>query len=260
MKILFTKYQGTGNDFILIDNRTGRFPKENIKLIQRLTDRKFGIGADGLMLVEGHEQHDLDFLMTYYNADGSQSLCGNGSRCAIHFAHSLGMIDETTTFETTDGVHEAFIKDNLVHFQLHDVANVGPFKKHTFVNTGSPHHVEIVSDVTNYNVFENGSRIRNSALYAPEGTNVNFMELTDNGIKVRTFERGVEDETLSCGTGVTAAALAANALGKQSPINIQTLGGELSVSFIKTSENQFTKIFLAGPATKVFDGEIDVEF
>lgn len=255
MQLKFTKYQGTGNDFVIIDNRQSFFPKDDPSLIPRLCDRKFGIGADGLMLIE--EDDKSDFQMIYYNADGSKSLCGNGSRCSVDFAKELGIISENTMFETTDGQHNAFFKDGWVYFQLRDVDGLKQNEGSFFIENGSPHHVEFVNDVESVDVVGLGSAIRNSEQYKPNGTNVNFAEIEGDVIKVRTYERGVENETLSCGTGVTAVALAASFKGQTSPIHIETPGGSLSVSFIKTGES-FTNIYLAGPATKVFSGEIAI--
>lgn len=255
MTIQFHKYQGTGNDFVMIDDRAGAFPMENKKLISFLCDRKMGIGADGVILIQNHP--DLDFRMVYFNPDGSQSLCGNGSRCAIAFAKSLGVIGNQTTFETTDGVHDAFIDCEIVHFHLHDVSNTTKHTTGYFINTGSPHHVELVDSVSETDIIGIGSEIRYSAQYAPAGTNVNFLETAGDHIKVRTYERGVENETLSCGTGVTACALAASDLNYTSPVSVQTLGGKLIVSFEK-SQAGFSKIYLAGPAQKVYEGTISV--
>lgn len=255
MEIRFTKYQGTGNDFVLIDNRDSHFPKQNLEVVRKLCDRRFGVGADGLMLIE--ESQDQDFLMIYFNADGSKSLCGNGSRCAVHFAHTLGMIGTETSFITTDGVHQAFLRDGWVHFQLHDIDQVNQAGDDYFVENGSPHHVVTVESVASYPVYEKGKEIRNSVAYRPDGTNVNFVALTERGINVRTYERGVENETLSCGTGVTAAAIVAAMKGKESPIPINTPGGDLQVSF-KKEGNTFKEVFLAGPATPVFNGRIEI--
>ncbi len=253
MELHFTKYQGTGNDFVLVDNREGIFPKEDLDLVRRICDRRFGVGADGLMLIEKSEKED--FTMIYFNSDGSKSLCGNGSRCSIHFAHSLGMIDQETSFITTDGAHRAFLKEGWVHFQLHDIDNVSQLGDDFFVENGSPHHVMFVEDLDNFDVFANGQKIRYSDRYQPEGTNVNFVEMLDDGIKVRTYERGVENETLSCGTGVTAAAIIAALKGKSSPVRVNTKGGDLEVSFEKEGHT-FKDVFLAGPATKVFEGRM----
>ena len=255
MELRFTKYQGTGNDFVVIDNRDGKFPRNDAALVSRLCDRRFGIGADGLMLIQESEAED--FQMIYFNADGSESLCGNGSRCSIHFAHALGLINHETRFITTDGTHRAFLKDGRVHFQLHDISQINKNGQDYFIENGSPHHVQIVSEVEQLDVVARGREIRNAEKYQPAGTNVNFMELTEKGIKVRTYERGVEDETLSCGTGVTAAAIAAALEGRDSPISIETKGGQLEVSFDRDAD-RFTNVYLAGPATKVYEGVIEI--
>lgn len=252
----FSKYQGTGNDFVMVDNRDLSFPKKNLEIIRKITDRKFGVGADGLILIE--EDSETDFRMIYFNGDGSQSLCGNGSRCAVAFAKKLGIISKETRFITTDGIHQAYFKNDWVYFQLHDIQNVEASGDHFFIDNGSPHHIQFVSDVESINVFEEGSKIRNSSAYAPNGTNVNFVQLGKDQLFVRTFERGVEDETLSCGTGVTASAIAASFKGFASPIDIITRGGTLSVVFRKTKDQVFEGVYLAGPATHVFDGDIEL--
>lgn len=256
MKINFHKYQGTGNDFILIDDRSLQFPADNLKLISRLCDRKFGIGADGLMLIRPH--HKVDFTMIFFNPDGSKSLCGNGSRCAMAFASELGIVDTHMQFETTDGVHDGFRKEGIYHFHLHDVKKVTVSNRQYFIDTGSPHHVEWVNDLNNFNLLEEGEKIRYSHVYLPSGTNVNFIEKAPDKIKVRTYERGVENETLSCGTGVTACAIVAGLEGYQSPVAIETKGGKLQVSFTKVDAQHFKDIYLAGPAEKVFEGIFDV--
>ncbi|MDH5609100.1 MAG: diaminopimelate epimerase [Cyclobacteriaceae bacterium] len=256
MLLSFVKYQGTGNDFIIIDNRDSVFPTNDSALIRQLTDRKFGIGADGLMLVENDE--GSDFRMRYFNADGSQSLCGNGSRCAIDFAGQLGIISQQTNFNTTDGLHHAFFKDGWVYFQLHPVDGIKGTKNDFFIHNGSPHHIRFVEDVSGIDVLEEGRKIRYSDAYQPAGTNVNFVQITGNTLKVRTYERGVENETLSCGTGVTAAALAATTRGLSSPVRIETPGGQLEVSFVQKPNAKFTDIYLAGPATRVFEGQVEI--
>ncbi|MEM9325187.1 MAG: diaminopimelate epimerase [Bacteroidota bacterium] len=253
MKLAFTKYQGTGNDFVVIDNRDLRFPKDK-KMVSKLCDRRFGIGADGLMLIESHD--DLDFRMIYFNSDGSQSLCGNGSRCAVSFARSIGLASDRTTFETTDGVHQAFFRNGNVNFQLHDILAVERRGTDFFIHNGSPHHIQFVEDLDRQDVKAMGRKIRYSMDYEPEGTNVNFVEKGET-LKVRTYERGVEDETLSCGTGVTAVAIAASLEGYESPVKISTKGGELSVSF-RIDGHRFTDIFLCGPAQEVFSGTIEI--
>ena len=257
MKISFTKYQGTGNDFVLIDNRTEFFPKGDVDLIQRLTKNKFGIGADGLILVENHSS--LDFAMVYFNADGSQSLCGNGSRCAVQFAKDLGIIKNQTTFSTYDGVHDAFFLEGLIHFSLQDLNEISSGGDYFFINNGSPHYVTFVADVEKIDVGHAGAEVRYSKAFAPAGTNVNFVEIDHPLLKVRTYERGVEAETLSCGTGVTASAIvAASTFEMESPITIETQGGQLFVSFVKEGPTSFSDIYLAGTAIKVFEGSIDV--
>jgi len=252
MKLHFTKYQGTGNDFIMIDDRNGVFPN-NKDLIPSMCDRKMGIGADGLILIRNH--NTLDFKMVYFNADGSQSMCGNGSRCAVNFADSLGLI------LSTDGPHHAFLTDDKeVELKLADVNNIEKYQDNDlFINTGSPHHIRFVDNVEDYNVYGKGKEIRENEQLYPQGTNVNFVEKTgDQQIFVRTFERGVEDETLSCGTGVTAASIAANTLDMPSPVQIKTLGGNLQVKFDRQETSKFTNIFLIGPAKEVFTGEIEI--
>ncbi len=252
----FYKYQGTGNDFVMIDNRDGSFEASQQR-VGSLCDRRFGIGADGLILIENAE--GFDFKMVYFNADGNEgSMCGNGGRCAVKFASDLNIFDNKTLFIAVDGPHQASIENGLIHLRMMDVNGVEVTPEYDFLNTGSPHYIQFVEDVRNLNVKEEGSRIR----YADEwvkrgGTNVNFVEPVDDGLIVRTYERGVEDETFSCGTGVTAAALDAHVkYGHSSPVSITTLGGSLKVSFKPTGIHSFSDIFLIGPAEKVFEGEI----
>ncbi|HLT32267.1 MAG TPA: diaminopimelate epimerase [Aquaticitalea sp.] len=257
MNIEFYKYQGTGNDFVMIDNRQELFDKNNTKLIAQLCDRRFGIGADGLILLESHSE--VDFKMIYYNSDGNQSsMCGNGGRCITAFANFLGIIDGKATFEAIDGWHHSNILNNLVRLQMQDVTSIENHKTHLFLNTGSPHHVQIDPDLEIMDIKSEGRRIRFGAPYFKEGSNVNFVKkLSEDGFLVRTYERGVEDETLSCGTGVTAVALAMNYLGetKNNHVTIQTQGGQLQVSFERNEEG-FFDIWLIGPATQVFKGYI----
>jgi diaminopimelate epimerase len=263
VKIHFYKYQATGNDFVIIDNRVNKhlFSKPQI---EKICDRKFGIGADGLMLIENHPS--LNFKLEYYNSDGSQSLCGNGSRAAVKFASSLGIVNGKSTFEAYDGPHDAEIHGDLVRIKMGDVKEVKRIGEDYFINTGSPHYIRFVNDLQHYPVFEEGQKIRYSDSFKPGGTNVNFLEiLPGNVLFVRTYERGVENETLSCGTGVTAAALAASLKGLSSPISIKALGGDLSVEFQKpqsTCDNGhsviFQDIFLVGPAKMVFEGHLEL--
>lgn len=257
MHLPFYKYQGTGNDFIIIDNRQNILHAYSTSLVQKLCNRRFGIGADGFMVIKNHREYD--FEMTYHNADGSQSLCGNGSRCAVHLANQLGIIDQEAYFLTTDGPHQASIKKDLIHLQLHDVSEIQTWQDGYLLNTGSPHYVQQVDDGTDLDVYKAGKKIRNAPPFQKQGINVNFVSLEkDNKISVRTYERGVEDETLSCGTGVVAAALVAATKGYTSPIAIHTQGGILQVSFTKTNSHHFHNIHLIGPAKMVFQGRIDV--
>lgn len=260
MQIKFYKYQGTGNDFVMIDNRDEKFPKNNTKLIEQLCDRRFGIGADGLILLEN--DNSTDFRMVYYNSDGNQSsMCGNGGRCLVAFAKSLDVIQNETTFIATDGLHHATIfEDGIVSLQMKDVDAVKVTPEYVFLDTGSPHHVQLVDDLENLNVKETGSRIRYSELYGEKGSNVNFVkQMGDNTFSIRTYERGVEDETLSCGTGATAVAIAMKVLGKTNSdiVNLNVEGGKLEVSF-HSSEDKFTAVFLKGPANFVYSGTVEI--
>lgn len=260
MQLEFYKYQGAGNDFVMIDNRSEFFPKENTQLVAHLCDRRFGIGGDGLILLENDS--DTDFKMVYYNSDGNQSsMCGNGGRCLVAFAKDLNVIENKTTFIATDGLHHASFEENdLVSLQMIDVPTIEIKKVYSFLNTGSPHHVQIVDDLEHYNVKENGAAIRYGELYGAAGSNVNFVQKIDNTtFRLRTYERGVEDETLACGTGATAVAIAMNATGQTdaTTININVEGGKLVVSFDK-NQNGFTNVFLKGPAEFVFKGVIEI--
>lgn len=256
--ITFHKYQATGNDFIVIDNRENIFPKENLSLVEKLCHRKFGIGSDGLILIEEHSE--VDFNMVFFNPDGSQSLCGNGSRCAVNFARSIGMITDTeTNFMAYDGLHSATIADDLVNLSMNNVQNVSQSADGIFVDTGSPHFVKFVEDVHEVEIIPEGSVIRYSETYKPAGTNVNFVQqLGDHQIFVRTYERGVENETFSCGTGVTGAAIAASTLGIKTPIEVTTKGGELTVNYTRKENGSFENIWLCGPAKMVYAGSIDI--
>ncbi len=256
MKTEFYKYQGTGNDFIIIDNRLKCINKNDTKRIAILCDRRFGIGADGFILLE--KSTISDFEMVYFNADGNESsMCGNGGRCIVAFAEFLGIIKNTTTFNATDGLHNATIEKEIVKLQMQNVSEIETHPSHLFLNTGSPHHVTLVSDLKNLNVKTAGAKLRYSDLYNEAGSNINFVEQSsDTRFSVRTYERGVEDETLSCGTGVTAVALAMHKIGKTSAttITLETLGGTLSVSFNSTAKG-YDSIWLNGPAQQVFKGE-----
>lgn len=257
----FVKFHGAGNDFILIDNRIPvNLSREEVA---KLCDRHVGIGADGLILLEKPKTSGTHFWMRYFNADGNEaSLCGNGSRCVVAFADSLGIISKKTIFEAFDGLHTAeIITGSDDHFwqislDMHDVSEIEKFEDGLFLNTGSPHFVVPVEEVIQYNVFEEGKKLRHDTRFVG-GTNVNFFSLHQNGIFVRTYERGVEAETRSCGTGVTATALAWAELQKFSDgmhhVAVYTHGGNFDITFQKR-ETQFTSIVLTGPVEKVFSG------
>ncbi len=260
MNFSFSKYQGTGNDFIIIDNR-----ESNIELsaqqVKKLCDRHFGIGADGLMLMNNHSSYD--FTMKYYNADGNESsMCGNGGRCMVQFAYDTGLHKREYFFTAIDGEHKATIEDNgWIDLKMKDVDNVEMYDYSNYIlNTGSPHLIKPVSGVWNYDVFNEGKEIRYSRKFAKEGINVNFTQVDEEGdICVRTYERGVENETLSCGTGVTAAALVfAHNDNGFNRVEVKTLGGHLAVEFDKIDDKHFKSIWLCGPAVLTFKGEVEV--
>lgn len=255
----FYKYQGTGNDFVMIDNRSAVVDRTDFNLFKRMCDRRFGIGADGVILIQSHPVHA--FEMVYLNADGREgSMCGNGGRCAVRFAEQLQMLTgDEVVFLAVDGLHKACVEKHLVSLQMIDAdLPISAGQDGWFLNTGSPHHCVYVEDLENFPVEEEGMRLRWDERYAPGGTNVNFIQkLGADRLRVRTYERGVEAETYSCGTGVTAAALLLAYLEstKQSrTIAIETMGGELAVRF-ENSPTGFTHIFLIGPAEKVFEGK-----
>ena len=260
MTLHFYKYQGTGNDFILADNRKNEYSLTK-EQIHKLCNRRFGIGADGLMLL--NEKAGFDFEMKYYNADGGEgSMCGNGGRCMTKFAYHLGIHREMYRFLASDGVHEAEIDiDGIVSLKMKDVSVIKKFRGDYLLNTGSPHYIKLVTDVMHLDVYKKGYEIRHSKDFEEEGINVNFVEqsVEPDKIIVRTFERGVEDETYSCGTGVTAAALVCyhNENGFND-VEVQTLGGHLSVEFDRVDEDRFENIWLCGPAEKVFQGHVEI--
>ncbi|MBA22615.1 MAG: diaminopimelate epimerase [Flavobacteriales bacterium] len=258
MEQFFFKYQGTGNDFIFIDDRSNTFPKENISLIKRLCDRRFGIGSDGLILLQNSSSSD--FKMVYFNADGNLgSFCGNGARCTVAFAKHLGCIMDNTTFEASDGLHYARIESGIISLQMHDVFDIKNFKTHSFLDTGSPHHVQMVNDLKQYNVYENGKRIREGEPYYEAGSNVNFVEqISENKFAIRTYERGVENETLSCGTGATAVAVVMhfNKKTTATQVVVEVEGGTLGIEFEPT-EKGYQNIFLSGPAEQVYSGTLN---
>lgn len=260
MRFAFHKYQGTGNDFIIIDNRKLKI-KLNTKKIAYLCNRKFGIGADGLMLLQNKKP--FDFKMVYFNSDGNEStFCGNGSRCIVAFAKELGIVKKLETeFIATDGIHLAKIKQDIVSIKMSDVKQIESSADYYYLNTGSPHYVKFTSGVRKADMVAEGRSIRYNDRFKKEGVNVNLAEKSGKSIFVRTYERGVEGETLSCGTGVTATALASSIMGISTGKNdckISTPGGELTVHFNRENGNSFSDIWLEGPATFVFKGEIEI--
>ncbi len=262
MKLNFNKYHGTGNDFILIDNRTAKIKLDKSQ-ISFICHRQFGIGGDGLILLSN--KPGFDFQMTYYNSDGGEgTMCGNGGRCITAFAATLGIIDRKARFSAMDGEHFSEIKaesdhDFKVSLKMSDVGQVEKVEEGFFINTGSPHLVKFVSDIEKVDACGEGKHLRWDKRFQPEGTNVNFVEIKEDLLIVRSFERGVENVTLSCGTGVTASALAASLLKNEDKkhFDIRTLGGDLKVRFGKLN-NTFTNIWLEGPAVMVFEGQIEI--
>ncbi len=260
MKIEFFKYQGTGNDFVILDNRENKYSGLTVKQVKNICNRRFGIGADGLMLLTKKEGYD--FEMIYFNADGNESsMCGNGGRCLVKFAYHMGIHKSTYHFIAPDGEHDADIGiDHVIRLKMKDVSKVNEHSSYAILDTGSPHLVKFATNVKEIDVVETGREIRNNKEFKEQGINVDFVESIDeDSIYVRTYERGVEDETMSCGTGVTAAALmsAHNEKGFNR-VEVQTPGGHLSVEFEKNDDENFQNIWLCGPAEFVYKGEIEV--
>ena len=241
----------------MVDNRKRIFPADDEQLVKRICDRRMGVGADGLILLQDHPTYD--FEMVYYNADGRVgSMCGNGARCAVRFARQLGVIEDVACFLAADGEHQASVERDDIHLKMNDVSGVEQIGDDFFLNTGSPHYVRFVDNVQELDVYKEGRAVRYNNRFSEKGTNVNFAErIAEDEFFVRTYERGVEDETLSCGTGVTACALVAGLRGIDSPIRVKTLGGELMVTFKHEGDN-FYSIYLMGPAKLVFSGSIPV--
>jgi diaminopimelate epimerase len=262
MKLHFSKYHGTGNDFIIIDNRNNEV-NLSMQQIERLCDRHLGIGADGLMILLHAAQHD--FEMKYFNADGGEgTMCGNGGRCITAYAHHLGIISQRSRFLTIDGEHSGEILDqkgntSMISVTLRDIHRIERNQNYYLIDTGSPHYVEFVEDMKELDTFNRGKLIRWDPRFQPEGLNVNFVKVKGEYLTVRTFERGVENITLSCGTGVTAAAVAADMENNETKTQyqIQTLGGELIVRF-KKHNHSYQNVSLTGPVKHVFDGSIDL--
>lgn len=257
MRIKFYKYQGTGNDFVMIDNRDHAFDWLDETVVQQLCNRKFGIGADGLIRINSHSQYA--FEMDYFNADGTKSFCGNGARCSVAFAKFLNAFEaDNVEFLAIDGLHQASIQVGEICLKMNDVNQIERIDELNFtLNTGSPHYITFTTDAEKVDIVEYGRSIRYNETYKAEGINVNLVsQLNENTIQVATYERGVEDETLSCGTGVTAAAIAfAVKKGRAGiqEINVETKGGKLAVTF--DLNKHVTNIFLKGPAVNVFSGE-----
>ncbi|MFI5194012.1 MAG: diaminopimelate epimerase [Chitinophagales bacterium] len=260
MILPFYKYQGTGNDFILLDNRQQTYSGLTQAAIARLCERRFGIGADGLMML--NQKEGYDFEMKYFNADGNPgSMCGNGGRCMVRFAYHLGIHKSNYHFLASDGEHEAEIDEgtNIINLKMKDVPGIRESNGSYILNTGSPHFVKIVDDVMDYDVVKNGTEIRYNEEFTKEGINVNFVQQEKlDAITVRTYERGVEDETFSCGTGVTASAIVCyhNEVG-YNDVTVTTKGGELVVKYDRHNDNSYTNIWLCGPAEKVFEGKTE---
>jgi diaminopimelate epimerase len=261
MLINFYKYQGAGNDFVLLDNRTGRYNQLNDSVIKKLCDRHFGIGADGLMLLSISDKYD--FSMKYFNSDGNEStMCGNGGRCIVRFANELNIIDKKTTFIAIDGIHEAeLLENNNISLKMNDVNSIKLSEEGYILNTGSPHLVIFTENIEKINILDEARKIRYSEKYKKEGININFVHIDNNKIYSRTYERGVENETLACGTGAVAIALAYhhknNTTGNRKYI-INTLGGILNVRFENPDNQLFNNIYLIGPAKNVYRGKINI--
>lgn len=261
MDIEFYKYHGAGNDFILIDNRSNEFPIDNrINIVQKLCKRHFGIGSDGLILIQNDNEHD--FFMEFFNPDGSQSFCGNGSRCAVMFAFHLGMTNKECSFNSIHGVNQGqIINSTNVTLNMFDVRGIEIGEDYHYLNTGSPHYNIYVDDVSSIDLIPFARNIRYNDRFSEVGTNINIIQaVADDSIKVRTYERGVEGETLSCGTGVTACAISHLISNSKTEgvVNIYTKGGDLSVEIGKIQGEMVKDIKLTGPAEFVFRGEIGV--
>lgn len=264
MNLEFYKYQGAGNDFVIVDDRNKSFDVSNVELINFICDRRFGIGGDGFMLLRPSKEYD--FEMVYFNADGNEgSMCGNGGRCIVAFAYHQNIIGKHCKFIAVDGEHEADIIDNdgteWVSLKMIEVSDIEQNERFSFADTGSPHYVELVENIKDFPVVNKGREVRYNDRFENEGTNVNFVEVKNDGsLQVRTYERGVEDETLACGTGVTAAALTMHKRGviNSCKVEIAAMGGNLRVLFEELAGGKYSNIWLQGPAEFVFKGSIDV--
>jgi len=260
MQIEFAKYQGTGNDFVMINNLDGRYDSLTIDQVRFICDRRFGVGSDGLIRI--NSAAGCDFEMDFFNPDGSKSFCGNGARCSVAFAESLRIASQKFYFKAIDGVHDAVKTHDLISLHMGDVNEVNYFGTDIFIHTGSPHYMHFVKENELEEVVPFGKKIRYSERFAEHGVNVNLVHCASiEKIDVRTYERGVEDETLSCGTGVTASALASSVIQNkygELTYDVSVRGGQLSVTFDRKSEQQFENVWLTGPAVFVFNGKIDV--
>ncbi|MFT6851119.1 MAG: diaminopimelate epimerase [Sphingobacteriales bacterium] len=261
MKSNFYKYQGTGNDFIIFDDRDNTLDTMDPSFFERICDRKFGIGADGVMQLKKHP--DFDFEMVYRNSDGKiGSMCGNGGRCIIAFAHAIGIKKELYYFLAPDGEHHGKLTKNGTAISMGDVQDIENIGSDFILDTGSPHYIKFVQEPSQVNIIEDAHAIRYGDRFNLRGVNVNFVkQISPEELVIRTYERGVEDETLSCGTGVTAAAIASLVKSDkqgQKEVKIQTSGGDLSVRINRKSEKSFVDIWLEGPATFVFQGSLEI--
>jgi diaminopimelate epimerase len=257
-RIHFSKYEGTGNDFILIDNLNGTYNFLSEVHVMKLCDRKLGIGADGLILI--NSDVSSDFYMDFFNSDGSKSFCGNGSRCAVQYTLSLGIHKGKTKFRAIDGFHKGTVTVDNISIEMNDVSTITAQMNDFVLDTGSPHYVLFNDDLSSENTIRKGKEIRYSPSFLQNGINVNLLQvLAPDQIKIATYERGVEDETQSCGTGATACALVHDFVTNSSfgKIQVQVKGGDLTVSFKRGSKGNYSQIVLSGPAKFVFSGTID---
>ena len=260
MKISFSKYQGTGNDFVMLDNLNGQYDSLTIPQIQLICDRKFGVGSDGLIKINSH--NSSDFEVEYFNSDGSKSFCGNGARCSVAFAETLGVNVSDTSFLGIDGLHKASKNQDVISLEMGDVSEITKIENDFVIYTGSPHYIRFIDAINDLDIVQFGKKVRYSEEFKNEGINVNLVEIVNaNNLIVNTYERGVEDETLSCGTGVTACVLAfayqTQLLGEHK-VSVKVKGGNLSVFFNQETLGKFTTIHLIGPGQFVFSGEINV--
>ena len=260
MKIEFSKYEGAGNDFIIIDNRNLAFPHDEL-VIRKLCDRHFGIGADGLLLVQNSEA--AEFEMIYFNSDGNAAtFCGNGGRCIVAFAYKAGLIGKTCRFAAADGIHSASILNSdkaqmTIELMMTDATIYKVESEQVYLNTGTFHIVKFVDNPDEIDLVKEGSAIRYMPEYQPHGTNVNFVKIDNSELFIRTYEKGVEAETLACGTGITASAIAASLKEGGNHFDVHAVGGDLKVDFVRKG-NAFTNIKLTGPATYVFNGTLNI--